>query len=155
MDRTQSPAAPQRKPLKNSTRKRIFKRDNFKCFYCGRDVRLDERTPHIDHQQPLARGGAEVDENRVAACAHCNTSKSGLTVEEFREAVVARSTPGRAWVVLRELMLEFPFLRESSMVGLIAWCARWMLSYRFPGEVRAEEDAEGVASGPSPGEGGG
>lgn len=39
---------------------------------------------HIDHVEPLARGGAHTVQNLRPACARCNLSKSDKTLEEWR-----------------------------------------------------------------------
>ena len=35
----------------------VFKRDNFTCQYCGRDVKTDKIKLHCDHIIPRAKGG--------------------------------------------------------------------------------------------------
>jgi hypothetical protein len=58
----------------------IFKRDGFRCVYCGAlaaDVRLV-----LDHQIPIARGGLDVPENLVTACEECNAGKSDTLLTE-------------------------------------------------------------------------
>ena len=58
----------------------IFKRDDYKCTYCG-----DERGPfECDHVYPLARGGDSSEGNLTTACSPCNRSKRDMTVEEWR-----------------------------------------------------------------------
>lgn len=51
----------------------IFKRDGFKCQYCGAhppDVAL-----HVDHIHPVAEGGTNEIENLVTSCEPCNLGK--------------------------------------------------------------------------------
>ncbi|ARM30128.1 HNH endonuclease [Prosthecochloris sp. HL-130-GSB] len=59
-------------------RKNIFRRDNFKCQYCGRT----DRTLTIDHVVPRSRGGEDSWENLITACSPCNTKKGNRTPEE-------------------------------------------------------------------------
>lgn len=62
-------------------RERVFARDNYTCFYCGR---TDFFPIHCDHVVPPERGGAARDpSNLVTACGSCNASKRALTLEEW------------------------------------------------------------------------
>lgn len=57
----------------------IFKRDGFKCQYCGRtppDVVL-----HVDHVVPKSGGGGSEDDNLLTACADCNLGKGPIPME--------------------------------------------------------------------------
>ena len=47
------------------------------CCYCGAP------SQHIDHIEPLARGGANVPGNLTAACATCNVGKSATPLLLF------------------------------------------------------------------------
>lgn len=51
-------------------RKNIFKRDGFKCGYCGSTKDLT-----IDHIIPKSKGGKSTWENLVSACCSCNNKK--------------------------------------------------------------------------------
>jgi 5-methylcytosine-specific restriction endonuclease McrA len=48
------------------------------CAYCGDDGSL-----HLDHVDPLARGGLHVPQNLVPACERCNLSKGAKPVEAW------------------------------------------------------------------------
>lgn len=52
-----------------------------RCFYC--DTPLYGKKMHIDHIEPLSRGGAHAIENLCAACPSCNLSKKDKTFEEW------------------------------------------------------------------------
>jgi len=52
------------------------------CAYCKEPVRGQ---PDPDHVLPLSRGGRNAMSNIVAACRPCNTDKSDLTLDEWRE----------------------------------------------------------------------
>ena len=65
----------------SALRERVFLRDNYTCFYCGR---ADFSRLHCDHVVPPARGGSPRDpSNLVTACGSCNASKGALTLEEW------------------------------------------------------------------------
>lgn len=62
-----------RKSIGNAKRFRLFRRDQFRCQYCG-------RTPpavvlHLDHVVPVAEGGGDEDENLLTSCSDCNHGK--------------------------------------------------------------------------------
>lgn len=53
----------------------VFRRDGFRCRYCGRSVD-DGVTLHADHVIPVSRGGQTLIDNLVTACLECNLGKS-------------------------------------------------------------------------------
>lgn len=54
----------------------ILRRDNFRCGYCGRTAEDHKVTLHVDHQQPLSKGGSNEDVNLWTLCDECNLAKS-------------------------------------------------------------------------------
>jgi len=63
-----------RKPIGKKLRFDVFKRDYFKCQYCGScppSVVLE-----IDHIHPVAKGGTNNINNLVTSCFECNRGKS-------------------------------------------------------------------------------
>lgn len=66
----------ERKAVSKRTRFEVFKRDSFKCVYCGNHppaVLL-----HIDHVIAVAEGGTNDEENLVTACDGCNLGKGAV-----------------------------------------------------------------------------
>jgi len=59
------------------TRRRVFKRDNYKCVYCGSGKNLT-----IDHVVPKSKGGDNSWTNLVTSCSRCNCNKGDKTPEE-------------------------------------------------------------------------
>lgn len=59
------------------TRMNVFKRDNFRCQYCG-----TERDLTLDHVIPRSKGGKSSWNNLVTACKRCNASKGDNTPEQ-------------------------------------------------------------------------
>lgn len=58
----------------------IFKRDSFKCQYCGKsapDVIL-----HVDHINPVKRGGKNDSLNLITSCIDCNLGKGAVTLDD-------------------------------------------------------------------------
>ncbi|HEX6133747.1 MAG TPA: HNH endonuclease [Longimicrobiales bacterium] len=62
-------------------RDRVFRRDRFRCVYCGAVFRSEDLT--LDHVQPRMRGGDDSEGNLVTACRRCNELKGGLAAWSF------------------------------------------------------------------------
>lgn len=65
---------PKRKAIGDKLRFEVFKRDQFKCQYCGKaspDVIL-----HVDHINPVSKGGDNDILNLITSCQDCNSGKS-------------------------------------------------------------------------------
>jgi hypothetical protein len=56
------------------TRKKIFKRDNWTCQYCGRKSK-DKNKLTVDHVHPRSMGGGWQWTNLTTACRSCNEKK--------------------------------------------------------------------------------
>lgn len=59
------------------SRTAILIRWNHRCCYCARTAE------HLDHVQPISKGGADVESNIVPACAGCNLAKGAKTLAEW------------------------------------------------------------------------
>src|SRR5512146_1626594 len=91
-----------RKSTGKRTRFEVFKRDGFKCAYCGRsppDVLL-----HVDHIVAVANGGTDDPTNLVTACQDCNLGKSSVpltavaaSLEKQAEEAMERAEQVRAF----------------------------------------------------------
>lgn len=68
------------------TRKNLFRRDGFRCQYCGRS----DATLTIDHVIPRSRGGTNRWDNLITACKSCNTLKGNRTPEEAGMSMVCK-----------------------------------------------------------------
>lgn len=69
-----------RKSISKKIRFEIFKRDSFKCQYCGNsapDVIL-----HIDHIHPVSKGGDNDITNLITACFDCNMGKKHRLIDD-------------------------------------------------------------------------
>lgn len=62
----------------------VFRRDSFKCVYCGSDG--GAAALQCDHVIPWSRGGATALENLATACRPCNASKRDRTPDEWVRA---------------------------------------------------------------------
>jgi len=59
----------------------ILKREDYKCFYCLREIQRDDF--YLDHLLPRIKGGQNYKTNLVASCRTCNTKKNATESEEF------------------------------------------------------------------------
>jgi 5-methylcytosine-specific restriction endonuclease McrA len=66
------------RPVVKLTRKEIFRRDNYTCQYCQRQL----KNLTIDHVIPRHLGGKTNWSNVVTACSRCNHLKGGMTPEQ-------------------------------------------------------------------------
>jgi 5-methylcytosine-specific restriction endonuclease McrA len=65
-------------------RETIFRRDGYRCVYCGQVWLPDELT--VDHVQPRVRQGDRSAGNLVTACKTCNLLKGHRRLSEFLAA---------------------------------------------------------------------
>ena len=68
----------------------VFKRDGFKCQYCGRTP--PEVVLEIDHFIPKIAGGKDSIENYITACFDCNRGKGSTKLESVPASVQANIT---------------------------------------------------------------
>jgi hypothetical protein len=119
-----------RKGLSKRLRFEVFKRDSFKCQYCGRcapDVVLN-----IDHIKAVADGGADHPANLVTACKGCNGGKSDVPldttmIEELTAQMLKNGTLNErrrrkpAMLFPHDLLLTDPHIRASSLTARGVW----------------------------------
>lgn len=51
------------------------------CYLCGKEVDFDKF--HLEHIQPVSKGGTHTYSNLAIACSECNLSKKDRTLNEF------------------------------------------------------------------------
>jgi len=56
------------------------------CYWCGSHVA--GRKAHLDHIQPLSKGGSHSIENLCVSCAHCNLSKKDKSLDRWNAGLV-------------------------------------------------------------------
>lgn len=69
-----------RVPLSQKTRFEVFKRDSFKCQYCGKSA--PDVVLHVDHIKPVAKGGTNDIFNLITSCAGCNSGKGARQLSD-------------------------------------------------------------------------
>jgi 5-methylcytosine-specific restriction endonuclease McrA len=60
----------------------IFKRDGYRCIYCGKSSIEDGVKLHLEHIFPISKGGREDLFNLAASCERCNLVKSSTVLSE-------------------------------------------------------------------------
>jgi len=74
---------------RNRIRFEIFRRDKFKCQYCGRNI-ADGIKLTLDHVNPKSNNGDFTEDNLLTACRACNQGKwtdvlSGWELRELKK----------------------------------------------------------------------
>ncbi len=75
--------------LTKKIRFEVFKRDGFKCVYCG-------NTPpkvllEVDHVIPVSKGGTNQIDNLVCSCYDCNRGKSANELTNLPETIQTKA----------------------------------------------------------------
>ncbi len=77
-----------RKNLTWGDKKKILKIQNYKCFYCSCDLRIN--SPVFDHLVNWAYSGNDSSSNKVASCADCNSLKSDKMLSSLQSLSLLR-----------------------------------------------------------------
>jgi len=103
-----------REKISKALRFEVFKRDSFKCQYCGAsapDVLL-----HVDHIHPVAKGGTAEITNLITACVDCNGGKSDRLLSD--DAALKRQRGQLEEMQERRIQLEMMAEWHRSMISL-------------------------------------
>jgi CRISPR/Cas system Type II protein with McrA/HNH and RuvC-like nuclease domain len=71
--------------ITKTVRFEVFKRDNFRCQYCGKTP--PEVTLEVDHIQPRSKKGSDDINNLVTSCFDCNRGKRDIVLEKVPNTV--------------------------------------------------------------------
>lgn len=104
-------AKTKRVAIPQSIRFEVFKRDSFKCQYCGRSA--PEVVLHVDHIKPVSKGGTNDITNLITACFDCNSGKSDRTLDD--SSVVQKQRKQLEMLQERREQLEMMMEWQSSM----------------------------------------
>lgn len=69
-----------RKPLSKKIRFEVFKRDQFKCQYCGSSA--PDVVLQVDHINPVSNGGDNELLNLITSCEPCNNGKRARLIDD-------------------------------------------------------------------------
>jgi hypothetical protein len=110
--------------IRDSKRRRIYERDGWKCWACGRPVaggrklRIEggtELLATLDHVLPRKRGGTNHESNLVTSCEDCNRLKGDGSAVEFAFSHLSTVDACDALVrLLLNVMAELPAARRAA-----------------------------------------
>lgn len=103
-----------RKAISKSTRFEVFKRDKFTCQYCGKSA--PEVVLHVDHIQPVSKGGDNSIANLITACAACNGGKSNRELSD--DTVIAKQKSQLDELQERRDQLEMMFEWQKGLMNI-------------------------------------
>lgn len=78
-----------RKAISTRTRFEVFKRDGFRCSYCG--AHPPDALLHVDHVVAVANGGSNDMDNLVTACGGCNLGKSAVPLTAVPQSMADKA----------------------------------------------------------------
>lgn len=111
------------KTISKKLRFEVFKRDKFKCQYCGRsapDVVLE-----VDHINPKSKGGERDILNLITSCFDCNRGKKNrllndnTILEKQREQLCLLSEKQNQLKMMIEWRKELSKIGENALRGLL------------------------------------
>ena len=103
-----------RKALSKKIRFEVFKRDSFRCQYCGRsapDVIL-----HVDHIKPVKEGGTNDLTNLITSCFDCNMGKKDRLLDD--RSILEKQKQQLEELNERRLQLEMMMEWREGLVNL-------------------------------------
>jgi len=74
-----------RETITKKIRFEVFKRDGFRCVYCGGEP--PKVILEVDHIDPVSKGGSNDINNYVTACFDCNRGKSNIKLNKIPSKV--------------------------------------------------------------------
>jgi len=95
----------------------ILKRDEYKCFYCLRELKQSDFC--LDHIFPQSQGGHDWKSNLVSSCKECNTKKNAGDADSFlktcyREGLIEQSEFWKQTKKLQKLKSEYERINENT-----------------------------------------
>jgi len=82
-------AKPKRKAMSQKLRFEVFKRDGFRCMYCG--AHPPAVVLQVDHVTAVARGGKNDIDNLVTSCQPCNLGKGARDLQVAPESLAEKA----------------------------------------------------------------
>lgn len=95
----------------------IYLRDDFRCQYCGEDMReYDPRNVGLDHLHCHVNGGNNHESNLIACCKSCNSRRG---TKEWRDY----ATGGAVERIERQIKKSLNLQLAKALVG--EWRGKW------------------------------
>ncbi len=114
-----------RKPIPKSVRFEVFKRDSFKCQYCGASA--PAAPLQIDHIKPVANDGTNDLVNLVTACEACNAGKRDKLLND--QTAVEKSRAQMEELQERREQLEMMMQWREGLRGLQLETVNYLCEY--------------------------
>ena len=97
---------------------RVFKRDNYKCVYCGADgIPLS-----VDHIIVWEEGGPTIEANLLSACKKCNRDRGNMAFDKWLESIyfkrVSKNLTLEQINRLKAVALDMPRLETLKVVHM-------------------------------------
>lgn len=127
----------------NFCRRAIWKRDEFKCQYCGVRPNYDEST--LDHILPRSKGGETTWLNCVLACYQCNSQKADRMPHEAykpkdKEKAKLWRGPSPMRLLKEPKKPDFSIFRGSDRIKVLDTWKHWL--DKFYWEIPLDNDME-------------
>ena len=74
--------------VKATKRRLVLEMYDYHCAYCG--CELDDYNSTLDHVVPKIKGGTNHHQNLMPSCGRCNSIKSDLSIDEYRDYLLIR-----------------------------------------------------------------
>ncbi len=103
-----------RKAIPKKIRFEVFKRDSFTCQYCGR--KAPDIVLHIDHIEPVSKGGTNDILNLITSCQGCNSGKSARKLTD--NSVIEKQRVQLEGLQERKEQIEMMFQWQKSLMDL-------------------------------------
>lgn len=95
----------------------LFRRDDFKCIYCGKSSIEDGVKLVIEHITPIILGGLTSIDNLITSCNYCNSGKCSSELKDDVKLRVIKILSERNKHISKELFLELKMDIDSMQVS--------------------------------------
>jgi hypothetical protein len=102
-----------RKALSKKIRFEVFKRDSFICQYCGQSA--PDTVLHVDHIEPVSKGGDNSIMNLVTSCIDCNQGKGARKLSDKTAVIVAKRQADELQERLEQIQMMADWQKELRM----------------------------------------
>lgn len=136
-----------RKAIPDSIRFEVFKRDQFKCQYCGRCA--PDAVLVVDHIDPVAKGGGNEIVNLITSCRECNSGKSDRKLDD--DSIIAKQRAQLEDLAERRAQIEMMMKWRAGMSSIEndeieAFCAEFTRLVGFGLTPTSREEARKMIS---------
>lgn len=112
-----------RTALSKRVRFEVFKRDGFRCTYCG--ATPADSPLHVDHVTPVSRGGSDDPDNLVTACSGCNLGKGAVELGDRLPSKIVDEAQREQAEQIREYLAVHREIRSAKREVAKAIAEQW------------------------------